>query len=197
MRRFTKFPLAVTATLSYAWCGVASAFDNGPLPGHTGALGQPDCTVCHSDNSANSQGGSVTLSGLPDTFLAGQQYSISVALEDKKLSSGGFQLTIRDTGGVSVGEFDANQNDVKIVRDGDTGNSYVQHGTPRNKRTDESGIQWTVVWTAPECNALVTVAVAAVAANDDASPLGDNVYTTTARASSPGADLKNEDRRKK
>ena len=204
MQRFTRFPLAVVATLSTAWCGfatawcgVAAAFENGPLPGHTGALGQPDCTVCHFDNDANSQGGSVTLSGLPETYSAGQQYSISVALEDNGLSTGGFQLTIRNTDGDPVGELDADQDDVVKVRDGDTGDSYIQHGKPRNKRDGDTDIQWTVVWTAPDGNALVIIAVAAVAANDDASPLGDNVYTTTARVNSSGADSKNEDRRKK
>ena len=39
VQRFIRIPLAVTVTLSTAWCGAATAFENGPPPGHTGALG--------------------------------------------------------------------------------------------------------------------------------------------------------------
>ncbi len=190
--QFIRIPLAVTVTLSYAWYGVATAFENGPPPGHTGALGQPDCTVCHFDNRANIQGGGVKLNGVPATYLAGQQYSISVMLEHSALSIGGFQLAIQDVNGDPAGKLDAIQDDVKTIG---TGNSYIQHSKPRRKRDDDTDIQWTVVWTAPGGNRELIIGVAAVVANDDASALGDYVYTATARVNSPGADSKNEDRR--
>jgi hypothetical protein len=209
VRQFIRIPLAVSVTLSTAWCavatawcgvsaawcGVAAAFENGPPPAHTGALGQPNCTVCHFDNDANIQGGAVKLSGVPATYLAGQQYAISVTLEHSELSTGGFQLAIQDIAGKPAGRLDAIQDDVKTLNVDGTSNSYIQHSKPRKKRDDDTDIQWTVVWTAPGGNRELIIGVAAVAANDDASALGDYVYTTTARVNSPGADSKNEDRR--
>jgi hypothetical protein len=194
-RKFIRIPLAVTITLSIAWCAVAAAFENGPPPAHTGALGQPDCTTCHFDNDANVQGGTVKLNGVPATYLAGQQYAISVMLEHSELSTGGFQLAIQDIAGKPAGRLDAVEDDVKTISVDGTGNSYVQHSKPRRKRDADIDIQWTVVWTAPGGNRELIIGVAAVAANDDASALDDYVYTATARMNSPGVDSKNEDTR--
>ena len=202
VRQFIRIPLAVTVTLSTAlcsvaaaWCGLAAASENGPPPAHTGALGQPNCTVCHFDNDANVQGGTVKLNGVPATYLAGQQYAISVMLEHSALSIGGFQLAIQDVNGNPAGRLDAIQDDVKTLNVDGTDNSYIQHSKPRRKRDDDTDIQWTVVWTAPGGSRELIIGVAAVAANDDASALGDYVYTATARMNSPGADSKNENRR--
>ena len=194
VQRFTRYPLAFTVTLSTAWCGVAAAFENGPPPEHTGALGQPDCTVCHFDNDVNAHGGIVKLNGVPATYSAGQKYAISVTLEHNALSSGGFQLAIQDIAGDPVGKLDADQNDVKTISV--DSNGHIQHSKPREKRNGDTDIQWTVVWTAPDTNDELIVSVAAVAANDDASALGDYVYTATARVNSSGADIINEDRPK-
>jgi hypothetical protein len=195
VQKFIRVPLGVTVTLSTALCSVAAAFENGPPPAHTGALGQPDCTVCHFDNGANIQGGTVKLNGVPATYLAGQQYAISVMLEHSALSIGGFQLAIQDIAGKPAGRLDAIQDDVKTISVDGVDNSYIQHSKPRRKRGDDTDVQWTVVWTAPCGNRELIIGVATVVANDDASALGDYVYTATARMNSPGADSKNEDGR--
>ena len=197
VQKFIRIPLAVTVTLSTAWCGVAAAFEDGPPPAHTGALGQPDCTVCHFDNDANGQGGTVTLNGVPATYMVEQQYAISVTLEHSVLSTGGFQLAIRDIDGDPAGKLDAEQDDVKTINVNGTKQIYVQHSKPRKKRDDDNHIQWTMVWTAPGGNRDLIIGVAAVAANDDASPLGDYVYTETARINSSKVDSINEDRQEK
>lgn len=183
--RFIRIPLALTATLSCAWCVVA-AFENGPPPGHTGAPGQPDCTICHFGNDANAEGGSVKLDGVPATYLDGQQYAISVTLEHNVLPIGGFQLAIQDIAGNPAGKLAANPGDEEIMSIG--GNSDIHHIKPRRRRDDDSGIRWTVVWTAPDGNRELIISVAAVAANDDASALGDSVYTTAARMNSSSAE---------
>jgi len=194
--RFIRIPLAFTATLSCAWCVVA-AFENGPPPGHSGAPGQPDCTICHFGNDANAEGGSVKLDGVPSTYQDGQQYAISVTLEHNVLPIGGFQLAIQDIAGNPAGKLNANQDDVKTIIVDGTKQIYVQHSKPRKKRDDDTHIQWTMVWTAPGGNRDVIISVAAVAANDDASALGDYVYTATARINSSRVDSINEDRQKK
>ena len=108
------------------------------------------------------------------------------------LSTGGFQLVIQDIAGDPAGKLNADQDDVKTTNADGTGNSYIQHSKPRRKRDDDTDIQWTVVWTAPDGNRELIIAVAAVAANDDASALGDYVYTATARVNSPGAESTKE-----
>jgi len=183
--RFIRIPLAFTATLSCAWCVVA-AFENGPPPGHSGAPGQPDCTICHFGNDANTEGGSVKLDGVPATYQDGQQYAISVTLEHNVLPIGGFQLAIQDIVGNPAGKLAANPGDEEIMSI--SGNSYIHHIKPRRRREDVSGIRWTVVWTAPDGNRELIISVAAVAANDDASALGDSVYTAAARMNSSSAE---------
>ncbi len=197
VQKFIRALLGVTVTLSTAWCGVAAAFENGPPPGHTGALSEPDCTVCHFDSGADVQGGAVKLIGVPATYSAGQRYEIFVALKHSALSTGGFQLAIQDIAGDPAGKLNADQDDVKTINADGAGNSYIQHSKPRRKRDDDTDIQWTVVWTAPDGNRELIISLAAVAANDDASALGDYVYTATARINSSKVDSTNDDRQKK
>ena len=194
VQKFIRALLGVTVTLSTAWCSDAAAFENGPPPGHTGALSEPDCTVCHFDNDANGHDGTVKLSGVPATYLAGQQYAISVTLVHNDLSTGGFQLAIRDITGNPAGKLNAIQDDVKTITVDGSEQVYVQHDKPRKKHDDETDIQWTVVWTAPGGNRDLIIGVAVVAANDDASALGDYVYTTTARINSSRVGSLHEER---
>ena len=113
------------------------------------------------------------------------------------MSTGGFQLTVQDIAGDPAGKLDAVQMDVKTINVDGTDHSYVQHSKPRKMRDDDTDIRWTVVWTAPGGNRDLIIGVAAVAANVDASALGDYVYTATARMNSSKADLINEDKQKK
>ncbi len=197
VQKFIRILLGVTVTVLTAWCGVAAAFENGPPPGHTGTLSEPDCSVCHFDNGADIQGGAVKLIGVPATYSAGQQYEISVTLKHSVLSTGGFQLAIQDIAGDPAGKLNANQDDVKTIVGDGTKQFYVQHSKPRKKRDDDTHIQWTMVWTAPGGNRDLIIGVAAVAANDDASALGDYVYTATARINSFRVDSTDDDRQKK
>ena len=122
------------------------------------------------------------------TYSAGQRYEISVTLKHSALSTGGFQLAIQDIADDPAGKLNADQDDVKTINVDGTGNRYIQHSKPRRKRDDDTDIQWTVVWTAPEGNRELIISVAAVAANDDASALGDSVYTAVARVNSSSAE---------
>ena len=113
------------------------------------------------------------------------------------MSTGGFQLAIQDIAGKPAGKLNANQDDVKTIIVDGTKQFYVQHSKPQKKRDNDTHIQWTMVWTAPDGNRDLIIGVAAIAANDDASALGDYVYTATARINSSRVDSTNEDRQKK
>ena len=193
VRKFTRNEFAIAVTLATAWCSSAGAFETGPPPGHTGIQGEADCTVCHFGNDANAGGDFITLDGVPASYIPGREYSISVVLRDDALVSAGFQLTIQDVNGDSGGHLQALQDDVETTHLSDINHRYIQHNKPRKKRDDDE-IQWTVVWTAPDGYRDLIVAAAAVAANDDASALGDYVYTQTAHISPCEAELLREER---
>ena len=180
VRKYIRSLLAVAVALVTGWCSGAGAFESGPPSGHAGVLAESDCTACHFDNGANGRSGGVMLSGVPTSYLAGQQYTISVMLVHDASSSGGFQLTIQDANGDPGGKLNSTSDDVKTACVGDNDCRYIQHNKPRIKRDGESDIQWTVVWTAPESKRDLIIGVAAVAANDDASALGDFVFTESA-----------------
>ena len=105
--------------------------------------------------------------------------------------------SLADIAGDPAGKLNTNQDDVITISVDGTKQIYVQHSKPRKKRDDDTHIQWTMVWTAPGGNRELIVGVAAVAANDDASALGDYVYTATARINSFRVDSTNDDRQKK
>jgi hypothetical protein len=195
VQKFIRNPFAIAVTLATGWCSSAGAFETGPPPGHTGIQGEADCTDCHFGNDANTGGGFIKLDGVPASYIPGKDYSISVVLRDDALPSGGFQLTIQDVNGDSGGKLQALQDDVKTIHVSEINHRYIQHNKPRKKRDDDADIQWTVVWTAPDGVRDLIVGAAAVAANDDASALGDYVYTQTARIRPCEAKSLREERR--
>ena len=91
VQRFTRQRFAVTTVLFSALGGGAAAFESGPPTGHTGAFGEPDCTACHFDYDANEHGGTLTIGGAPEVFVAGKRYELSIVLQHPDIEVGGFQ----------------------------------------------------------------------------------------------------------
>lgn len=180
-----------------ALLSTATAFENGPPPANTGGFGETDCSACHFDNPINASAGHLTLSGVPEIFKPGQRYAFSLSLDHPALIVGGFQLSVRTADGKPAGELTAHGSDVGTTRLDTTGVTYVQHSRPRDKFDAE--IRWVVSWRAPNDEVAVVVNVAANAANNDASALGDFIYkasvvtaateslATTPKASGPTA----------
>ena len=52
---------------------------SGPVPASTGGFGEMTCQQCHRDNPLNGPEGALALSGIPDTYVTGQRYSITVS----------------------------------------------------------------------------------------------------------------------
>ena len=67
----------------------------GGSSGYTGAPGDSNCAQCHTGNNPNING-SVDISGLPSTVMAGETYPISVTVSVSTGSPvrGGFQLVV-------------------------------------------------------------------------------------------------------
>ena len=164
---------------------VAPAFHaTGPPPGHTGGFGEPTCLECHFGDPLNAYGGSVRIEGLPEAYVAGETYPLTVVLRMDDTAIAGFQLAARFSEGVRQGEAAGTLRPVDTrvtVTPSEGGQPYVHQTPPGSVVSDGSGASWSVVWVAPEEQTPVVFHVAANSGNGDNSPLGDLIYTAEVR----------------
>ena len=174
---------AMLAAGAVASPALARRMSDRPPPAHTGGFGEPTCAVCHFDTQVDDGRGTIDLGGLPTVYVPGQSYVLTVSLSHPSLEVGGFQLSARHTDGgrqgMQAGTLRPLDARVDVTSLTDLPVQYARH-TFDGTRTDSAGVRrlsWRVEWTAPANGGEVAFHVAANAANDDASPLGDFVYT--------------------
>jgi hypothetical protein len=179
-----------------AWSGAALlapalllAFQEGPLPAHTGGFGEPSCHLCHFDNPVNDPGGTLDLTGVPDRYTPGEAYPLTVHLARPGARRAGFQLSVRfaagPTRGRQAGRLEPAAGGLQIVTAADTGVDYLTHDESGSRPDPSGAALWRLRWVAPPAPAgPVLFHVAANGGNDDQSPLGDYIYTVE-RSSSP------------
>ena len=159
------------------------AYREGPLPNMAGGFGDGTCRTCHLENPLNAAGGRLELTGLPAGYAPGRSYTIVVSLWRTALERGGFEIVARFAAGQQkghqAGTWDIGTNTrLQIVRSQqDSQLQFVQHTTAGSTTSSPGTITWQARWTAPEASTPIQFNVAANAANDDASPIGDYVYT--------------------
>lgn len=157
----------------------AAAYQDGAPPGHTGAPGEADCTACHSDNERNDAAGALAIDGLPERYEPGVLYRLAVRLEHPELEAGGLQLAIRTADGKPAGWLVPSDARTRVLEV--DGQAWLQH-TPDGRAPERDGrIAWRFEWRAPERALPVVLYLAANAANDDFSELGDFIYTLEQR----------------
>jgi hypothetical protein len=174
----------VAVTLLLAGTGTVSTRDRPPAA-HTGAFGEPSCQTCHSDAPDNAGPGALRLVGVPERYRPGGVYDLTLELADPALRAAGYQLTARyedgaQAGVVAVAAPEAARSAVTVER----GVQYAHHIYDGTLPDEDGTARWRLVWHAPDSADAVVFSAAAVAADDDLSPLGDRVYTTT-RATAP------------
>ncbi len=174
MTRFSIKQKLQAAIIIFFLPFLAYAFTAGPPTGYTGAPGERNCTDCHA-GAVNSGGGSVTIGGVPQSYQPGQQYTLTVTVQQGGRSRFGFEMTAIDAGGNGAGAFSPLGSDTQT----DTADNrpYISHtasGTNGNNNR-----VWQVRWTAPATNVgIVRFYVAGNAANNNGQQTGDNIYTT-------------------
>ncbi len=155
-------------------------------PARTGGFGEMTCQQCHWENPLNDPAGRIAITGVPDTYTPGEEYLITVTLERPDLRRAGFQIAAREGGINMAAGHDAGTlrptDELARTAIGGLGNTtYVQHTEAGTKVAKPGSAAWTIAWTAPDAAGVpVVFHVAANAANDDASPLGDFIYTAAA-----------------
>jgi hypothetical protein len=157
----------------------ASASSAGPPPARTGGFGEMTCHECHWDNPVNDPAGSLMLSGIPASYTPGEAYTITVSVAHSDTTRAGFQLSARsDAANATAGQLRASDATTRTVVE--KGITYVSQADAGSKKVTNATATWTVEWRAPASGEPVIFHVAGNAANGDASPLGDYVYTATA-----------------
>jgi hypothetical protein len=172
----TDLPARAVAPLAPA----AHVESDGPLPGHTGGFAEPTCHACHFQADVNTGDGSVTLDGIPSEYVGGTTYDITITLAQEGLAAGGFQLSSRFDNGAQAGAIAPSPRDSgRLAVTADSGVHYIHHVYAGTRRTAPDTARWQIQWTAPEASGVIMFHIAANAADDDGSPLGDMIYTTS------------------
>src|SRR5579885_1099828 len=165
------------------------AYEFGPPDAHTGGFGEPTCTECHF-GTANSNGGKVTITGLPSAYTSGTTYNVTVTVFDTAQRRWGFELSARKQSDASQagtltkggdGFTQIASSSVTTVTNPKI--QYIEHtlsGTRLGTRDSGGGIPFNFTWTAPDISSGVVVFnVAANAANGDNTQNGDHIYTAS------------------
>jgi hypothetical protein len=192
-----KHTFFFTLILGLLWTVYAFAYSTGPDPGENGLFGQ-DCTSCHSSFRVNSGSGTISLTGLPASWTAGQIYALTVTVPKPSGSRiYGFQLSaVADSTNKQAGSLARGPN-VQIVCGNGAGTpvypgmncgssgaiQFAEHISAGTSNT------FTVNWTAPSSASLGTVRfnVAANAGNGDGTDFGDFIYTSVVRVAAASA----------
>jgi hypothetical protein len=152
------------------------------LPAHTGGFGEPTCGACHIQADVNAGTGSLTLAGLPLEYVGGVTYTLTISLAQPGLAAGGFQLSSRFADGTQAGTLaHAPHDSARVAVTTAGGVQYIHHVYAGTRRSAADTISWQIRWTAPVAGGPIVFHVAANAADDDASPLGDMIYATSLR----------------
>ena len=188
-----KHTFLFTLILGLAWTGFLFAYAFGPDPAMNGINGNAQtCAVagCHTSFPLNSASGSVSVSGLPASWVAGQTYPLTVTITRTGQRVFGFQLSaVSDGANQQAGSF-ARGTNVQVI----CGNlassplscsnaSAIQFAEHQSPVSGSGTGTFTVNWTAPANAGVGTVRfnVAGNAANGDGSNQGDYIFTNVFR----------------
>jgi hypothetical protein len=167
-----------------------AAYKEGPFPNVAGGFGDKTCHSCHLDNPVNAPGGSLAVSGVPPTYVAGQTYPITVTLNRDGMRRGGFEIAARFTSGRQRGKqaglWRVRDDRVQLIASQvDPALIFAQHTLAGSRTATAGSNSWTVDWTAPGATAApagVQFNVAGNATNNDDSALGDFIYVKAVRS---------------
>ncbi len=154
-----------------------------PPLAHTGGFGEPTCRACHADGDPmGAPDGGFAITGLPARFEPGRTYAIVLVLERPGLRRAGFQAAVRFAPGEpsearqagTLAPDDGTR--AAVERDTAVGVDYAHHTLAGTAQPRPGSARWVIRWTAPAVREAVVVHAVAVAADDDNSSLGDEVY---------------------
>jgi hypothetical protein len=156
-----------------------SGYAESAPPGFSGGFNEQTCHACHFHEDLNSGPGRVTIAGVPERFVAGERYPVTVTLTRAGMKLAGFQLTARfkdrgaQAGTLHPGPGEEARIGIDVQQD-------VQYANQRRKGAAlavPDTATWSLLWTAPKPVGPVVFHVAANAANADETAEGDYIHT--------------------
>jgi len=151
---------------------------------HSGAPDEGTCahSGCHDDRAINSGSAHLELKLNQNKLEAGRIYTLSIYISDQGINRFGFQLlALNQIGKTNSGEFillDSVR--TQIIRNHHKlkDRKYLTYTFNGTDTTKTEFAEWFVLWKSPEnISGPVNFYLAGVAANDDMTDKGDNVYT--------------------
>ncbi|MEW6127627.1 MAG: choice-of-anchor V domain-containing protein [Acidobacteriota bacterium] len=170
-----------TLILVLAISVIAYASVTGPDPGYTNALGDINsCVQCHDTFVNHDVGpGTVTITGVPAIYQPGQQYILTVRVQQSGRAKFGFQMTVIDSNRNRAGTLAPVNSETQLnFQTGPGGRQYIQHTQAGTNPNAGNARTWQVNWTAPTTDiGTIIFNVAGNAANGDGTNQGDYIYT--------------------
>jgi hypothetical protein len=161
----------------------AMALSAGPPDARAGdPPGNRNCTLCHTSFPVNSGLGTLEILGLPETYVPGVLYPLTVSLQDPEPNRlrWGFELTvIKESDLNRAGELEP-VNDTFVQESAGDGDErdYLKHRSAGTFPGQPNGATWEITWTAPPFGTGPAHFYAAGnAANNSGTNSGDYIYT--------------------
>jgi hypothetical protein len=140
------------------------------------------CTNCHAE--VGTKDGSISISGVPASYVPGSTYGLTVTVSDPDQSKWGFQMAARrqaatTQAGGSFSNTTANTQTVTI-----SGIPFITQTVTGARAGTANAVSFSFNWIAPSAGVgTVQFNVAGLAANNNSSSSGDFTYTTSATSS--------------
>ncbi len=180
MRNTLIFTLTLLMSISL------SAKKKGAPPMSAGAPNDRTChtSKCHAGNDLNSDKATISISGLPEVFTANEIYEITLELEQSGARAWGFQATVADDMGKSLGKLMTGDVDEIQILDNTryksrTDRQYLTH-TKKGIKGPKKGHSpiWKFQWQAPDSTlSNASFYFAFNAGNGNNKKTGDHIYT--------------------
>ena len=156
---------AIVAAITYTH--IAHAHPDGAPWGAASPSASESCASCHFDNEPIHDSTRLRIEGLPREPNPGETYELIISFDQPDAVVVGFQLTAQAEED-QAGTFVSSAANVEFI------GPAIRSTTPvKNSET----VSWVLQWQVPaKFTPPVTLYVAASAANDDGSPLGDQIH---------------------
>ena len=180
MKRYFKTSIVIILLFTLLSSFSALIFSSQPPVGKTGATGVY-CTQCHATNALNTGGGNVSVTGLPQTYTAGNSYNFAVntthGVADRR--RWGFEITAINSNGQVVGSFSSTNPNAALVGTSKEMGHLNAVVTPLQQSFTYDKLTWTAPTNPGVADETVTFYFASIAANGTGSSSGDFVYAST------------------
>jgi len=154
---------------------MAGAYVNHPLY-KTGAPGEGTCRDCHDEYNLNTGDGYVKVEGLPDGYMPGRSYTLTVKVYCTGMTRFAFEMTsVAKVDGHPSGSFACVDTVATCI---EAGGKYIKT-TNKCLDTGSDGMNtWQVIWNSPsKAESDITFYAAGMGSDADNDEDGDRIYT--------------------